>query len=432
MNTNTHNPNNRSNDQVKVNKNNPQFFEYEHSPIKNFMRVGHDYFEKIYKTDRYGIIRQELKVRKKSELISDFGQELVKQIKKYKDFILVPDNINYKEVISDCYNLYQPFTHKPLEGDWKWTKIFLEHVFGEQYHIGLQYIQALYQNPDKTLPILVLVSKERETGKSTFIDWLTSLFGSNMIIIDSKHLLSNHNAIIARANIIAIEETFIDNPKLMESIKALSTQKTITVNPKYVQTYTSPFFGKIIMASNNERTFIKIEEEEIRYFIRKLTKPKITNFNILDDIINETPAFVFSLNSLPKLNWNRSRQLFTKDELQNDFLSKVKDESKSRLYHELYEIFANEFNTNSKNRLHVLYTLKEIKEAWFNNNPKVDSTEIRKVLTDEFGFNNHKNTIRYGLQNQKIGKPYIIERSFFENDIININENLPPPPPIMP
>lgn len=407
MKDNIHNPIDSFNGQGKDTSNN----------LINLIRVGHDYFEIVGKPDRYGILRTELKYRRRSELTFDFGSELVKKIKKYKDFILVPDNLNYQRDINGCFNLYQQFNHEPVEGDWTWSKILLEHVFGEQYDIGLKYMQALYQNPDRILPILVLVSAERQTGKSTFLDWLTIIFGGNMIIIDSKHLSSSFNSIIAKANIIAIEETLIEKSSTIEAVKALSTQKTITVNQKFVQPYSSSFFGKIIMASNNEKRFIKVDSKEIRFFVRKLGKPKFMNHNILENLKTEIPAFMHFLNQQSCLSWNNSRQLFTADELKNSSLSEVQFESKSWLFHELYDLFVNEFNNVKINADILELTLTDIKDKWFKSENNVNRSYIKKVLIDEFGFTNSKKAKRYGDSNHLVGKPYLIPRIYFKAEV---------------
>ena len=41
--------------------------------------------------------------------------------------------------------------------------------------LGLDYVQLLYQQPTQILPILCLVSKKNETGKTTFAKWLKVL-----------------------------------------------------------------------------------------------------------------------------------------------------------------------------------------------------------------------------------------------------------------
>jgi phage/plasmid-associated DNA primase len=234
------------------------------TPEAQYIRVGVDYFKVLYKRDRYGIERKELKRWKKEEIKQDHGQNVLRDLEKFDDFIIEPNNQEHHARLDCFYNLYGEFSHTPKEGEWKWTKILLEHIFGEQYEIGLSYVQILYLLPKQPLPVLVLVSKERQTGKSTFIDWLMTIFGTNMVIISPNDLSREFNGSYSRANIIAIEETLIEKNQVVEKVKALSTQKTINANLKNVNDFQIPFYGKIIMASNNERKFMKVENDEIR------------------------------------------------------------------------------------------------------------------------------------------------------------------------
>jgi len=118
------------------------------------------------------------------------------------------------------------------------------------------------------------------------------------------------------------------------------------VNMKMIQHFSIPFFGKIIMNSNNEDKFIKIDQKEIRFLVRKLEIPKISNHNILMDMVEEIPAFLYHLTTLPIPDFTQSRMVFTAEELSNNTLSKVKEKSKNWLYQELKELFKDFFENN--------------------------------------------------------------------------------------
>lgn len=394
--------------------------------ISNYIRVGYDYFKSIKAPDRYGIMREELIKWKKDEIATDFGRSSIYEIAKYDKFVIVPDNVDYKSVIGRCYNLYKPFSHIPKKGDWKWTKILLQHVFEEQYEIGLKYIQCLYVYPRQTLPVLALVSKTRSTGKSTFLDWLTTLFGGNMVVIGAKDISSDFNAVYATSNIVGIEETFIDKTNTIEKIKAISTQKTMTVNMKMIQHFSVPFFGKIIMNSNNENRFIKIDQSEIRFFVRKLGIPKIKNHNILEDMISEIPAFLNHLINMPKIDTTKdSRQVFTVEQLSNETLTKVKEESKSWLYKELKEMFKEFFYENQSLEKRMFASPIDIKNKFFKHNNQVQLSYIKNVLRDEFEFDKTPKVVRYSpffTDNSKAGTPYLINKNLFIDDAIEIED----------
>lgn len=382
-------------------------------PENRYIRVGIDYFKVIEKEDRYGIERTELKKWSKDEIKLDHGNDLLKAINKYDDFVLIPNNKDYDQTSGEFYNLYAPFKHRPEIGTWEWTSILLKHIFGEQYDIGLVYMQVLYLFPKQALPVLVLVSKERQTGKSTFIDWLMMVFGANMSLIFPTDLSRTFNGSYSRSNIIAIEETVVDQSHVVEKIKALSTQKTINANLKNVNDFQLPFFGKIILASNNERKFMKVDSEEIRFFIRKINTPSITNHNILNDMINEIPAFLYYLESLPIPDFKKSRMVFTPEELTNDSLKSVKNESHTWLYKELYAIFEDQFNNYFIGEL-MKSTAKEIKDTFFAHNSNVSSSFVRDVMTDEFKFvRASKNESYKSINNDvyKTGQPFYILKS---------------------
>lgn len=347
-----------------------------------YIRVGTDYYKKINKTDRFDVQRTELKPWTKDEIKQDEGKPYLETIPKFDDFTIEPDNFNYHPVLNNCYNLYGEFAHKPQPGQWKWTEILLRHIFQEQYHLGLRYIQALYLYPKRMLPILVLVSKERQTGKTTFLNWLNMIFGSNMVNISPEDLAGAFNHIYATANIIGIEETLIEKSVTVEKLKALATGKFISVNQKFVQQYKIPFYGKIIIASNNEDKFAKIDEEEIRFFIRKIQLPQIVNHGIEDNMKSEIPAFLHYLTTLPAIDWSRDRSGFTPEEIENETLKAVKEESKNWLYKELKEYITDWFNNNPYDELYAVPA--DIKAKWYQHSSKAEIGYIRSVIKNDF------------------------------------------------
>lgn len=386
----------------------------------NYIRVGTDYYKVIQKTDRYDVVRTELKVWNKDEIKQDHGVKFLKTIPHYDDFTIQPNNFDYQPIIRNCYNLYSEFRYKPESGTWKWSEKLLKHIFGEQYELGLRYMQALYLHPHRSLPIIVLVSKERQTGKTTFINWLNQIFGANMVLINPEDLASSFNASYATANIIAVEETLIEKSITVEKIKALATGKLISVNQKFVSQYQIPFYGKIILASNNEDKFAKIDEEEIRFFVRKVSKPEEYNHAIEEELLKEIPAFLNYLTTLPAIDWSKDRSGFTPEELANESLSKVKKESKSALYKELVELFTELF-ANSDEKV-VYATPTDIKMRWFQHNQKFEIQYIRKTLKDDFKKVPQKmmkyNPFGETVMVQKTGTPF----EFNVKEFINLDE----------
>ena len=352
-----------------------------------YIRVGTDFFKVIHKPDRFGIEREELKKWNQQTLLIDHNKTYLGKIPSYDDFIIIPDNIAPEPIINNCYNMYAKFPHKPKKGKYKWTAEMLNHVFGDQIDAGMMYMKVLYENPKQALPILVLVSEERQTGKSTFLDWLNMLFGANMVSIEPDTIGAAFNGEFATKNIIAIDETILDKQIAVEKIKSLATKKFISVNIKMVQQFTLPFFGKIVLASNNEDKFMRIDDKEIRFWVRKLSNPKIENHNILNDMVEEIPAFLYHLsNELPDIDYTKSRMVLTEDQIKNDYLTAVKDESKSGLYKEIKELLEDYFNNEGKDQDELTVTPKDIKDKWFTNDSRTSIAYIRRVLKQDFNL----------------------------------------------
>lgn len=392
----------------------------EDSP-KNYKRIGTGYYKKSSRRTRYGWKRETLKNWNLQTLKEDFPSSTVRRtIEKFDDFVVVPDNLRHKRRIGNCYNLYFPFPYKWEKGEWKVIRRFLKHVFGNQYDEGIKYLQALFLYPKKRLPILVLVSKGRETGKTTFIELVLNIFGNNAILINSQTFESDFNFIYISKNIICIDEACFAKKGSVEKLKSLSTASSVLVNNKYVVPYPLDFFGKFIIASNNEDNFLDIEKEEIRYWVRRLGPIEKKDTKLLKKMIKEIPAFLYHLKEMPELDWSKSRQLFTPEELSNESLSKVVEESRSYAYKELKESFMELFDNNDIEDELVYASLTDIKDRFFLSNHKIDRVHIKKALRDEFRFK-YEGLCRYtpfGLEDMpnKSGRAWVIEKKFFVDE----------------
>ena len=381
-----------------------------------YMRIGTDYFKKIHKVDRFGIKRTELKHWTKEEIKQDHGTKIISKIPLFDDFSLQPDHINYQPVVGTCYNLYREFPHRPQVGEWTWTNIILHHIFGDQYEIGIRYMQILYLHPDRLMPILVLVSKKRQTGKTTFLNWLNMVFGDNMANLNPEDLVNGFNFSYAASNIIAIEETLIEKTVTVEKLKALATTKFITVNQKFISQYRMPFFGKIILTSNNENKFAKIDQEEIRFFIRKVGAPTTTNHNIEADMVAEIPAFLHYLTTLPPADFSRDRTGFTPDELENDNLINVKKESRTETCKEIMMIIEDIFLNELSREKTFMASAKCIKDKYFSRDNRTGYVWIRDVLKDQLNLKNSEKSIYFSpfkTEPSRTGRPFIFNREDF-------------------
>jgi hypothetical protein len=398
-----------------------------------YIRIGVKYFKEITKPDRYGTTTPLLKNWTKDEIKQDYGKEMMVRVQLYDDFIIEPNNEFYEKTYKGFYNLYQPFIHKEKEfciktdlDKVKWSLGFMKHIFGEkQYDLGMRYLKILYKHPKKITPILVLVSEERMTGKSTFIDWLNAIFLDNLVIITPGHISSDFNESYAEKNIIAIEESRFDDAKALEKLKALSTQKSISVNRKHIPTFSLPFYGKLIITSNDESKFSKVDEAEIRYWVRKIPTVKgKANHNILEDLIKEIPYFLHYLSQEPEVDFSVSRQGFTADEIRTSALEIVKRESKPALQKEI-EIYLQEFCMNETTEPQLFFSATDIKHKFFERNNNFNIHYISKILTSYMRLDRKEKPERYvptfGDKLSKTGLFFTYDNIFIEDKDVNKN-----------
>ncbi len=315
------------------------------SAAGRYFRVGDGYYEHIDVPDKHGHLIRTFAGRQKTTITDDHGKKIIEHIPKYKAFCVVPDHVSYSSVIHNCFNMYHAFGHEPDEGECTTTLDFIKHIFGDaeltftdsdgkertvkRWELGLDYLTLLYKTPQQVLPILCLVSRERETGKTTFLNYLNKLFGENVAIVGNADLTNDFNAHWASKLIIGCDETKIDKHVTVEKVKSLSTASRISMNAKGRDQVNMEFFGKFVLLSNNEDNFIAIEEEEIRFWVIKVHSIKKKNQELLEDLYEEIPAFLHYLNTRQIVAPCRSRHWFENKLLHTEALENLKLNSKS-------------------------------------------------------------------------------------------------------
>jgi len=382
---------------------------------KNYFRVGDDYYVVFNRPNKHGALESIVSPILKSTIIDDHGRKILKSILKYKAFVNVPDHKNYKNIIHDCYNSYSPFTHIPQRGKCNKTLDFLKHIFEEQYELGLDYIQIMYQNPVQKLPILCLVSKENSTGKSTFPKWLQKLFTQNVTIIGNAEIASEFNSHLASKLVIAIDEGFIEKKIIVEKIKYMATADTMSMNRKGKDIVDVDFFAKIIILSNNVDNFITANAEDIRYWVRELKVIDKENIEILSQMEKEIPAFLYYLDNRNLSTIKESRSWFHPDTIRTKAFQRVVEASKPSIVREIETNIKEKFFECETDLL--MLALKDIKELFFDKSYNINRDYISRTLKDHFPHveraktkNGKEGTVRYKI-------PIMQEVSNFDGDV---------------
>ncbi|CEN39875.1 conserved hypothetical protein [Capnocytophaga cynodegmi] len=336
----------------------------------------------------------------KETIIQDHGRKFIYDIPKYDGFCCIPNHLKYQKTIDNFYNIYNEIPHQPSVSIVSVDEIpfsisFLRHIFGKQVDLGLDYLKILLENPTQILPILCLVSKERATGKTTFLKWLKEIFGLNMTYIKGDSFGSQFNSDWASMLLIAIDEVFFDRKEITERLKYLSTTNKDKLEHKGKDREEIDFFGKFILCSNNEDNFIQIDENEIQFWVLKINSIKVEDTEFLQNLISEIPLFLSFLINRKFHSEKKSRMWFASEDLKTKALQKLilKNSNKleCKMIELLYEFFeakeVQEISVVPQDILNMLNRMFKYSYSTLN--------DVRKILKEHWKLEPESNTLSY-------------------------------------
>lgn len=313
------------------------------------LRIG----GKWYKKARDPLTRQEMLYDiNSSTIISDYGKEIgnmiLKVAPKYLAKTNIPSHIDYQESIDNgygelFYNIYRPLAHTPTEGEWQHIEKLLRHIFQEQYEMGLDHLKILYEQPLHSLPVLLLVSDETGTGKSTFCKFLNAMFCENALPLTPEIVESRFNSYWVGKLLGYIEEQADDSndrKKQNAKVKNIVTAETLPSESKGKDPKLAFNFLKIVICSNDECTPVKIDPNDTRYWVRKVPalSKREEGIDILDECKKEIPFFLYFLQNRQMRYERKNRLWFDPAEIHTDAWRKIVAHSQSSLEQELREI----------------------------------------------------------------------------------------------
>jgi len=396
-----------------------------------YIRVGTTYYKVIEKPLISGDKTSVLVRWNRETIISDHGKSYVSTVPKFDGFCCIPEHLNYQQIVQGFYNIYNEIPFAPssekenLKNNIPFSLNFVAHIFGEQLEMGLDYLKILLQFPTQILPILCLVSKERATGKSTFIKWLKEIFGLNMTYIKGDSFGSQFNSDWAAMLLVAIDEVFFDKKEITERLKYLSTTNKDKLEAKGKDREEIDFFAKFILCSNNEENFIQIDENEIRFWILKINPIKTENTEFLNNLISEIPYFLQYLIERPFSTKKKTRMWFSADEIRTKALQKLVFKNNNKLESKIIELLYEFFESNNDEEINVVpQDLLNMMNRMFRPTYWTRN-DIRNLLKETWKLNPQNNGltyIRYDLdfagifyQNNSVGRYFTIKKDFILN-----------------
>ena len=106
-----------------------------------YIRVGTTYYKQINHPLASGDFIVRLEPWTKNTITQDEPSEVLGRIPKYDSFCTIPNHLDFKQIISNSYNRYHEFEHKPIQGEFSETKIFLNHISVNKLKLVLTFLQ---------------------------------------------------------------------------------------------------------------------------------------------------------------------------------------------------------------------------------------------------------------------------------------------------
>ena len=360
---------------------------------EEYMRVGTTLYKVVNQPCANGGYEKKRVVWNNSTLRQDYGKNYLATVPKYDGFCTVPEHIGYRSVVGKFLNLYEPIDHRPQEGDLSHIQSLVRHIFGEQYELGMDYLQLLYLQPIQKLPILLLVSEERNTGKSTFLNFLKALFQNNVTFNTNEDFRSQFNSDWAGKLLIVVDEVLLNRREDSERLKNLSTTFTYKVEAKGKDRTEIAFFAKFVLCSNNEYLPILIDAGETRYWVRKIMPLQSDDTNFLQKLKAEIPAFLYFLTQRELSTTQESRMWFNPRLTHTAALQKIIRSNRNRLEIEMTELLLDIMS--NMNVESVSFCLNDLVTLLLYSQVKVEKYQVRKVVQEVWKLTSAHNSLSY-------------------------------------
>ena len=360
---------------------------------EEFIRVGTTLYKLVNQPRLNGGYVKKRIVWNNETLRQDYGKHYLATVPKYDGFCTVPEHVSYQPVVGKFLNLYEPIDHKPMEGDFPSIRSLVEHIFGEQYELGMDYLQLLYLQPIQKLPILLLVSEERNTGKSTFLNFLKALFQNNVTFNTNEDFRSQFNSDWAGKLLIVVDEVLLSRREDSERLKNLSTTLPYKVEAKGKDRDEIAFFAKFVLCSNNEYLPVIIDAGETRYWVRKIDRLQSDDTDFLQKLKAEIPAFLHHLQHRQLSSEKKSRMWFSPSLLHTEALQRIIRSNRNRLEIEMHELILDIMDRVGSETFS--FCPDDILILLGNSHVKAERYQVRRVLQERWKLKPAHNTLTY-------------------------------------
>lgn len=358
-----------------------------------YVRVGTQLYKIVHVPTLQGDEEEQLIPWKYGTLKQDYAKDDMPVIPKYDGFCTIPSHTDYQPSVGNFLNLYKPISHEPAEGEFLHVEALMRHIFEEQYELGMDYLQLLYLRPIQKLPILLLVSEERNTGKSTFLNFMKAIFQDNATFNTNEDFRSQFNADWAGKLLIVVDEVLLSRKEDSERLKNLSTAFSYKIEAKGKDRQEVHFFAKFILCSNNEAFPVMIDPVETRYWVRKVKRLETDDTNFLDSLKAEIPALLHHLQHRQLSTERKSRMWFAPSLIHTEALDRIISSNRSKVETDIIDVCLDVMA--KENIAELTVAPKDLLEILKFYGAGHDLNAVRKVLRDVWRLKPASNGFSY-------------------------------------
>ena len=213
--------------------------------------------------------------------------------------------------------------------------------------------------------------------------------------------------------LVAVDESFIDTdkPTVVNRLKMIATNNTIPIEEKGKEAGEVPNFSKLIMCSNDETNFLKIEIEETRYWIIRVKSidPATVDTHIIEKMEKEIPAFLWFLKNRTLHYKEASRLWFDPDDYATDALRLIQERTAPMLERHIKECIKQQFRFQMANEIRL--SLAVIYDLVREHYPHANKMKISDHMANRGYKLNNPSTFTYYLSYE--GEPITKKDRFY-------------------
>jgi hypothetical protein len=288
-----------------------------------------------------------------------------KIVKRYKDVMFYPgvksncnDRLNiFTGLERKQTKIYNKEQLKQLEENE--LKPFIDHIRlnlcdDEEivFNYTLKWLGCTVKHPEIKLKTCVVLNGKPGAGKGAIVDKIGECLGNKFVSRpQSMESIAGSFGLgsLSESLIVFLDEAFWGgDKKLKGAIKKLITEKNVTVEKKYLNSYNTEIFFNVILASNEDKV-VNIDLDQRRFIV--LNVKKMEDKQYYKDIVATDPQMLydyfcskdytgFEWDEIPTTRYTQEQQEHSLDSvscfIQEYFLQESKTEliSKTELYEE--------------------------------------------------------------------------------------------------